>query len=348
VSLDRVLAFSLAVLLSAFLVCALVLFLYSWGRALQRVRYRATIGRARTALSAVIMDRDPNGVWLKVLQRTPEPVQRELLVDLSRSLSGASRESTFLASGKLGLTRNARRQLRSRHWWKRLHATRTMQDLEPGSRLFLPLLADPHPAVRAQAAEWAGHYPDPDVAAALLPLLDDVSSLSRYAVQDALLRIGAVCVDPLAAYLNERGGEAVIPALRVSLALAQPAFAGPAARLCHDDSADVRALAAQLLGTIGGANAADSLIACLTDKDERVRAAAANGLGRMSHWPAAAVVAELMRDSAWHVRRAAALALRRMGSPGTLLLRRMASDQDPFASDMANHVLELPAGTQVV
>jgi hypothetical protein len=63
----------------------------------------------------------------------------------------------------------------------------------------------------------------------------------------------------------------------------------------------------------------------------------------MQHWQAAAQVAVGLQDSTWRVRRDAALALRALGAPGALFLRRALKGNDPFAADMSQQVLDLPA-----
>jgi hypothetical protein len=63
----------------------------------------------------------------------------------------------------------------------------------------------------------------------------------------------------------------------------------------------------------------------------------------MQHWPAAARLAESLKDSTWRVRLDAGLALRALGAPGALFLRRALKGNDPFAADMSQQVLDLPA-----
>jgi HEAT repeat protein len=83
------------------------------------------------------------------------------------------------------------------------------------------------------------------------------------------------------------------------------------------------------------------LTALLADSDPAVRAAATRALGKLSHWPAAATLAALLRDQVWEVRKEAGLALAALGAPGILFLNRALKGNDPFAADMARHVLDL-------
>lgn len=132
----------------------------------------------------------------------------------------------------------------------------------------------------------------------------------------------------------------------MAIGIADGRFLGPALEWCRAPDARTRALAATLAGSIGGFRATDVLTDLLHDPDPDVRAGAAKALGKLGHWPAAGTLAERLGDTSWDVRRAAALSLSALGAPGTLLLRQALSASDPFASDMARHVLELPDGRE--
>jgi HEAT repeat protein len=177
----------------------------------------------------------------------------------------------------------------------------------------------------------------------MLVLLADPATQARFAVQNALLRMGGVVAGPLATFLEGHSGRAAEAGLRVAESLAEPSFGPAALRLSRAEDVGVRIAAARLLGAVGDAAGAERLIELLNDADSSVRAAAAQGLGRMQHWKAASLLASCLRDSAWRVRRAAGLALRSIGAPGTLFLRRALKGDDAFAADMAQQVLDLPA-----
>jgi HEAT repeat protein len=154
--------------------------------------------------------------------------------------------------------------------------------------------------------------------------------------------MGTVVASPLKQFLETHSGSPAESGLRVAEALAEPAFGPAALRLSASDEIPVRVAAANLLGAISDAPAAERLIAMLKDPESRVRAAAARGLGRMQHWQAASQLAETMSDRTWRVRREAALALRSIGAPGALFLRRALKGSDAFAADMAQLVIDLP------
>lgn len=323
---------------------AAVLALLGHGLWLSAARRRAERWRARgrPALNAALTAERLEEAELEVLRSVPLAHRTRLVQELAPSLSGSARARLAEVAREIGVWRHARRRLRSRAWPARLAAARTLMTLEQSEEVFLPLLGDPHPAVRAQAAEWAGEHPTPAAAAALLRILPGAAPLVRFAVQDALLRLRGVATAPLADFLARHDGPAVLPALLAARGLARPDFAAPAARLCHDPDPAVRAAAADLLGAVGSELAVAEMVRLLGDPDARVRAAAVHAIGRLGHWPAAAAVAERLRDPSWDVRLAAGTTLRGLGSPGELMLRRYTADADRFAADMARRVLEIP------
>lgn len=271
-----------------------------------RKRTAVLLERGRAALARLLISPAPGPEELAALRALPEAMRVRLVMEPARSLSGSARDRLRELGEEIGVMN----------------------------------------AARAQAAEWAGDHATPGVAYALLELLTDPATLCRFNVQDSLLRLGRVSVEPLGHYLDTHSGEANFPALRVAVEMAQPAFAAPAEALCRDAHPRVRARAAELLGAIGGRSGTAVLVSLLADPAAEVRQAAAHALGRMGHWPAAGETAKLLRDPEWEVRRAAAIALRAMGDPGMLLLRRFRDDADRFAADMARQVLQMPRGAE--
>jgi HEAT repeat protein len=176
----------------------------------------------------------------------------------------------------------------------------------------------------------------------MLALLADPATQARFAVQNALLRMGTVVAAPLGDFLESHSGRAAEAGLRVAASMAEPRFAQAALRHSRTDDIGIRVAAATLLGAIADAQAAERLVALLNDGEARVRAAAAHGLGRMQHWQAASQLAYGLRDRTWRVRRESGLALRAIGAAGTLFLRRALKGDDRFAADMAQQVLDLP------
>jgi hypothetical protein len=299
---------------------------------------------ARDSVAVLITRGTVNVEELQSLAGQPNDVQVMAFLEISRNVTGTEKERLRFIAEKVGVVDRARKLCVNTRWSKRLRGARILSRLDVPDPLVQKLLADPHPAVRAQAAEWAAAQPSDEVISAMLGLLADPATQARFAVQNALLRMGGVIARPLAAFLETHTGRAAEAGLRVAESVAEPSFAPAALR--HSRTADdlgVRVAAANLLGAIADATAAERLTEMLKDGESRVRAAAARSLGRMQHWQAASALFDCMRDSAWRVRKDSALALRSIGAPGTLFLRRALKSDDRFAADMAQQVLDLPA-----
>ena len=307
----------------------------------ERRRSEPRLRAGREALAQALDGRGPDAAAPVSLQALPRRLRSRLVAELAPSLRGTEREQLARLAVTLGLVADAERRCASRWWWRRLHGAHLLT-LYGAGRSLTGLLTDPHPSVRAQALEWAGDHPDPEVGLRLLDALDDDSPLCRYTAKDALLRGG-----PAAVALLDRAALATTPVraleavLDVAAVRPDPRYGELATALASSPETGVRARAATVLGALGGDAAAGLLESLLGDPEATVRGCAAAGLGHIGHWPAAAALARLLRDRAWVVRRSAGEALLRLGPPGQLMLRRYVGDADAFASDMARQMLEL-------
>lgn len=338
----ELLRIALVVIGGAALVALLAIFGHGASMFWRERRNAPRLERGRIALSTIGVRARVDNAGVALLRALPRRLQIRLFAELAPSLGGGQRRHLSALAAEVGLTAAAEEMCGSRQWWRRLRGVRLLTALGGGHSVVPPLFTDPHPAVRAEAAEWAGQHPTPDVVAQLVALLARPGTVGSWVVRDSLLRIGPAAVDPLASYLERYGGRLAVPALEVAAGLADARFAEAARRLCGDEYPPTRARAATLAGAIGGAELVEELEALLADPEPVVRAAAAAAVGRLGHWPAAPRLARMLRDPAWRVRSQSALAMRRLGSPGVLLLRRALDDQDRFAADIARQVLDMP------
>ncbi len=320
-----------------------VFFVHGFWLFLTEKRALRQMKAARDSLAHLVTQGKVNVEEIEALRQIPRDVQLMAFLEISRNLTGTGKERLRFVAGEVSLLDRARKLCESRRWTRRLRGARLLARMDVADPIVEKLLADPHPAVRAQAAEWAASHPSPTVISAMLTMLADPATQARFAVQDALLRMGAIIAEPLAAFLETHSGAPAESGLRVAESLAETRFLPAALRLSASDDPGVRIAATNLVGAIGDPASAERLTVLLKDSDSRVRAAAAHGLGRMQHWKAASQLAESLRDSAWRVRRDAALALRSIGAPGVLFLRRALKGDDAFAADMAQQILDLPA-----
>lgn len=320
----------------------LMLFGHAWMAQRRERRWAVPVEKGRRALLEVVRTGRLSRPDEATLRGLPVRQQIRLFTELVPSITGQSRDHLAQLAREIGLIPIAERMAAGRDWRDRLHGVRLLSAVGGGDRIVPPLLEDPHPAVRAEAVEWAGMHPTPELIERLVKLLPRTDRYGTFVVRDSLLRVGADAITPLARYLERHNGRHAEPALDVAAGMPDVRFAAAALRLCADPLPHVRARAAALAGAVGSEEAVDQLQALVNDEDAAVRAAAAAALGRLGHWPSASVIAPLLRDRAWIVRSQSALALRSLGSPGILYLRKGLGDADPFAADISRQVLDLP------
>ena len=302
---------------------------------------RPRLERARRALALALPERTLDPDARAALRRLGPGEAAGLFATFTPHLRGAERDWLAGIALDLGLVARARRLCASRLWWRRLQGARLITLVGGDDDAVLTLAHDPDPLVRSQVAEWAGAYPSEPGIRMLTEMLGDPSRASRYSVEDALVRLGGLAVEPLARRLaGIEDPVSAITGLRVAEGLGDPRLLAPVLPWCDRPEPDVRRAAYAALGTIGGATAGARLVAGLQDPDASARAAAAAALGRMGHWQAAPSLAREMSHTAWDVRLASGRALSRLGPPGEITLRNVTESPNAFAADMARHVLD--------
>ena len=279
---------------------------------------------------------------LEPLRSLTREQQLHLFSEIIPNIIGSRQSTLTQLAGDIGLIDWAESLCNSRFWWRRLKGIRVLTLLDGGEDVVPDLFEDIHPAVRRQAVEWAAAHPTTPLICGLLEMLDNRQDPARFSIKDSLLRMGYPVAEPMREALNSSTAGNLVGVLEVAIGLASPQFLSPALDLCSNEDPSVRALAAKLLGALGGGPAAEVLTGMLSDQEAQARQAAAAALGKLGHWPAATAVAYLLRDPVWAVRREAGLALRNFGAPGFLILRRSLGDEFAPAADMAKQVLDIP------
>jgi hypothetical protein len=244
-----------------------------------------------------------------------------------------------------GLAGRIRRLARRRAWRSRVQAAH-LQHLLPEGYRQRSLFGDPHPLVRARAAESVPReslFAHVDV---LLRLLDDPVQSVRVAAQTALLRGDASIAEPLCEYLWSGPRPGTSLALEVAANLPDPRY-GPL--LVHhggDPDPVRRAMVARALGAGYALEAKDALVALCRDEDADVRAAAASAVAAAGAVDLVGHLGRMLADEAWAVRRAAGTALDQLGAAGAVVLRSCLFAPDRYARDMARQILDGAAARQ--
>lgn len=341
-SLLLVLLLAEAVLLGAALLVLFTSGLLTSRRHRRRPRTRAV---EEILADAVLRDDGPPDI-LTALGGLRRREQVRLFVRLGSSLRGRERNALRELARTVGLHAYAKSLCRSRLWWRRLRGVRVLGLVGGGEDWVLALAGDREPLVREQVAHWCGEHPSPAAVLTLIGKLADPSRASRFAVQNALCRIGVPAVEPLIARLRTtRDPAELLAGLGVARAVGDARLAPVVVERARSRDPRVRRAACRALGRIGGEAAEARLLERLTDDEAVVAGAAAAALGELGHWPAAPTLARLLASPSWDVRSRAAAALVRMGAPGELVLRMASRSSEPVAADMARHALDTAAVT---
>ncbi len=265
-----------------------------------------------------------------------------LLLQLALSVAGSSQQALAAIAVDAGVLDGAREDLESNWWWRRLHAARLLAALGPPSPAYRPLLEDPAPEVRAQAATWSAMHPDEGAIQRLGAMLGDDDGLCRFAAQSALVKVGERAVPEVDRLLASDDDAVVNRALQVGAVIGDARLVPRLLDLVDSPSARTRELCAMALGRTGEPETEAALTAMLTDEEPTVRRASVKALAALGCWPAASAIERLLDDPAIDVRREAGGALAEVGSVGDLLLRSSARRTDDMGL-AARHVLTLEA-----
>lgn len=283
-------------------------------------------GEAEAAAAAELLDGGSRRVLLDMIQR------------LANDLSGDADARLRKLVATIGLAQPIRGLIGSRQWRRRVQGAALATLLPETDPARVGLLHDPHPTVRARAAESleaADAVAQVDV---LLALLDDDVHAVRFAAQQALLRNDSRVVPALEAYLMEADGDGVVWALEVAANLPDPRLIPAIQRHLRSLDPTRRAIATDAI--VPWLDDAELLVELFGDEDPEVRATAARAAGTASAELLAAHVGRLLRDAVWEVRHQAGQALATMGPTGTMVLRIHLDDPDPYARDMAALMLD--------
>ena len=274
------------------------------------------------------------------LEQTIEAVAKRAPPDRRRELQAALRREPWVA--------RYLRQARSRIWWKRLQAARTLTIAGgPGDRAHLEhLLVDAHPAVEIAAIGAIESVADADLVAKLLADLPQRPTVVRRVLMRALVRIWPMARRVVLAGLQAPG----VPPERLEawIGLAElsadpECVVAAAAHSTHPDGS-VRVAVARVLRHYYHPLVQDKLAALLRDPEWAVRASASRTAGTLGDPAALAPLRAACSDSAWWVRFRASLAIAQLGEPGRAVLRELRDGTDPFARDMAMMISGLSDG----
>jgi len=212
--------------------------------AVGRLRERR-VRRARAAILGAARRGEADDDATAALAAVPPERALAVLDELAPSLAGPEREALDDIARRRGLVAHAEAHCGARRWRTRLHAARVLALHGGGERTVPPLLDDPRPEVRAQAAEWAAAHPQAALAERLVAMLSDSEPFPRYTAMDALVRLRAAGVEALSRAI---AAGAPREALEVAARIGDARLAEPAHGRLEDADAGVRAWAVREIG----------------------------------------------------------------------------------------------------
>lgn len=283
----------------------------------------------------------------EALDRLQRPVLPALLIEFASRRSGEDREKVFRLLEGTRWHRSLDRQARSRFWWRRLRAARSVATLASPAHLLLVhrLLEDDAPAVRLAVATAIERLPSPALAAALLgraarsPVVERNHLVEILAGSHTLVL--PVMIERLTAPQDEDTTRVLLDlASRVGFAALLP-YIIP---LTSSPALEIRVAAATCLRNFPHPQSSGALRRLLTDDEWEVRARAAASLGAIGAVEAIGDLVVTLGDPNWWVRLRSAIALRLIGPAGRDALGRVDRAYDRFAHDMARYVLGLDDG----
>lgn len=326
------------------LACAVVFCVVGFGyTAIRRSRDRRRVRAYDLAAGVVLDPAVESEAASEELSQMPLAVVADVLQQLATDVSGESRRRLRLVAIQAGLVRRIERWSRRQRWHRRAQAAHLLILLDEDAPERLALLHDPHPLVRARAIESMSPDEIGRQSIALLEAFDHESPAVQAAAQHALVRGGVDCVAPIVGLLHrlDRGShdpKAIVLVAEVAAQLPDSRVVdAPLTFASHPDEG-LRLLVATCLGN-GTFVDQTSELALLVDRDALVRAEAVRSIGRAQVAALAHRLGDSLADRSWQVRRNAGAALLDLGPIGKVVLRCHLHDEDPFARDMALHVL---------
>ncbi|MFT4704386.1 MAG: hypothetical protein ACI81R_002091 [Bradymonadia bacterium] len=276
---------------------------------------------------------------------TFEDISR-VLEQYAPSLDGESFERIGLFYRKVGLVDYAKKHATSALWWRRLEAMRMLAVTggREGTTEMTIALADKHPPVRLAAARGLARTNDENF---IQPLLDASrrDHMSRLQIAEVLVSLGEQGLPRLREIVTELPDTEEHSRLRATtlevLGITGDLAAAPYIRFAlESEDLEVRIAAYRAARMLSLDLTTDELRYGLRDDAWQVRAVTAQTAAALNDPGIATELGALISDRNWWVRYNAAWALKSLSAAGVHALEHVvATAEDPFARDMAKHIL---------
>jgi len=268
---------------------------------------------------------------------------RHVLVDFAQDITGDSSDRLVYFFYSFGFVEEEIRLIRSRHWWVRAHAARSMGLLGAKKAIaaLTAALEDSHRDVRTQAMHSLVKLVGPEALKTILRLSTKLSRWDEIELSVIIAGYKNDAVPHLVEALRHSDQSVVLFATEMLGDIGFVDAVDPLMKLAHTTKdMNVRAAALHALGRLGDERAGGLVAEFLKSKIPSVRLSALEALGRIAGKASTDLLKPFMLGPVRDEKLAAARALAIVGKKGISLLQKEAGSRDALTSAIAAQVLE--------
>jgi HEAT repeat protein len=236
---------------------------------------------------------------LSSLNELERPIAGSIMIERLKVASSEERALTLEWLRRVGAIEALLRSLRRWAPWRRALAIRTLglTGAEEAVPALIERLSDRSRHVREAAVRALGRIGDTRALPALARLYVEPGRVAAGIVYEALLAFGSASAQVFSEGLHSPNEHVRVPSVfGASLVLDPPVARSRLERMLGDESASVRAAAAEMLGRIGGDAVPEELARVSRDEERSVRRAAVSALGSYDDPKAARLALSALDD----------------------------------------------------
>ena len=297
------------------------------------LQYESLIEPTKRSLAGMVATR----------RRVHREALQQVLVDFAQDISGDSSRRLVYVFYTLGFVHEELRLTKSRRWWIRANAARTLGLLGAKTAIaaLTALLEDPHPDVRHQAMQSLVKLVGPDALRTILRISRNLSRWSAIELSVVVSSFKGTAVPYLIEALRSRDQSVVLFAAEMLAEIGLVTAVEPLMHLIRTtiDTA-IQAQSLKTLGRLGDERARNLVADLLKSKVQPVRLSAMEALGKISGSEAVEMLKPWLASRLQEEKLVAARALATTGVEGIAVLRAARAENDELTAAIADQVLE--------
>jgi len=276
-------------------------------------------------------------------RRVHRKALQQVLIDFAQDISGDSSRRLVYFFYTLGFVDEELHLIRSRRWWIRAHAARTLGLLGAKKAIaaLTALLEDSHPDVRHQAMQSLVKLVGPDALRTILRISRNLSRWTTIELSVVVSSFKGTAVPYLIEALRSRDQSVVLFATEMLAEIGLVTAVEPIMHLIRTTiDTTIQAQALKTLGRLGDERARNLVVELLKSKVQPVRLSAIEALGKISGSEAVEMLKPWLVSRLKEEKLVAARALATTGVEGIAVLRASGAEIDEATAAIANQVLE--------